>query len=160
MTPKILFDPIVSPLSTAGMPYYRETLLSAWPSHMIFEVGAPPLKLVQHPSSSWRITDWGGHGPNPRTSLRNQTENTRLTEKVPAGLQTPKFLSEKARETPTDTNQERRISDVSDAVGIEPSSVHADIPVTYQNVNIKYSRFGVADFDFGLVAESQFQYSN
>ncbi|KAA8565576.1 hypothetical protein EYC84_009428 [Monilinia fructicola] len=34
-----------TPLSTIGMPYYRENLLSAWPSHMIFEVGAPPVKV-------------------------------------------------------------------------------------------------------------------
>src|ERR1700753_383515 len=34
-----------TPLNLIGMPYYRHTLLSACPRHMIFEVGAPPAKM-------------------------------------------------------------------------------------------------------------------
>lgn len=34
-----------TPLNKIGMPYYRDVLLSAWPTHLTFEVGAPPAKI-------------------------------------------------------------------------------------------------------------------
>jgi PAB-dependent poly(A)-specific ribonuclease subunit 2 len=132
------------------MPYYREQLLSAWPSHMIFEVGAPPPKVDQQFLSSLKAMEWGGYGRNTRHLRRNQVENTRTAEKSSASLQAPKFLSEKARESANDASQERRISDVADAIGAtELSSLKAEVPVMYRNVEIKYSKFGVDDFDFG-----------
>jgi PAB-dependent poly(A)-specific ribonuclease subunit 2 len=145
-------DKETSPLSTVGMPYYREQLLSAWPSHMIFEVGAPPPKHDPQLMSTLKAMDWGGVGPNPKTVKRNQIENTRTAEKATPTLQAPKFLSEKAREAANDVGAERRISDVADAIGAaELSSLKADVPVMYRNVEIKYSKFGVDDFDFGFV---------
>jgi PAB-dependent poly(A)-specific ribonuclease subunit 2 len=134
------------------MPYYREQLLSAWPSHMVFEVGAPPLKIDQSVLSPLKATHWGHYGPNVRNVRRNQIENTRTSEKTSASLQAPKFLSEKAREAANEHSQERRISDVADAIGAtEMSSLKAEVPVMYRNVEIKYSKFGVDDFDFGSV---------
>ena len=136
------------------MPYYREQLLSAWPSHMIFEVGAPPQKFDPAFLASLKSTQspWALVGEKPRNMKRNQIENTRSTEKTSASLQAPKFLSEKARESANDATVERRISDVADALGAaELSSLKAEVPVMYRNVEIKYSKFGVDDFDFGLV---------
>jgi PAB-dependent poly(A)-specific ribonuclease subunit 2 len=47
-------------------------------------------------------------------------------------------------------SSELRISDVADAIGAtELSSLKAEVPVMYRNVEIKYSKFGVDDFDFG-----------
>jgi PAB-dependent poly(A)-specific ribonuclease subunit 2 len=135
------------------MPYYREQLLSAWPSHMIFEVGAPPPKLDPQVVSSMKTFEWGGHGRNPKNLRRNQVENTRTTEKASTSLQAPKFLSEKARESANENTLERRISDVGDAIGAtELSSLKAEVPPMYRNVEIKYSKFGVDDFDFGSVS--------
>lgn len=132
------------------MPYYREQLLSAWPSHMIFEIGAPPPKHDQRFLSSLKMTEWGGYGINTRGLPRNQIENTRTSEEPYVSLQAPKFLSEKARESVADGAAERRISDVADAIGAtELSSLKAEVPVMYRNVEIKYSKFGVDDFDFG-----------
>lgn len=134
------------------MPYYREQLLSAWPSHLIFEVGAPPVKVDQQLLASLKSTEWGGFGPNISSMKRNQVRNTRATEKASTSIQVPKFLSEKARESANDASSERRISDVADAIGAtELSSLKAEVPVMYRNVEIKYSKFGVDDFDFGLV---------
>jgi len=102
--------------------------------------------------SSLKATEWGGYGRNTRNLRRNQVENTRTTEKTSSSLQAPKFLSEKARESANDASVERRISDVADAIGAtELSSLKAEVPVMYRNVEIKYSKFGVDDFDFGLV---------
>lgn len=132
------------------MPYYREQLLSAWPSHMIVEVGAPPPKIDPQFLSTLKATEWGGYGRSSRTARRNQVENTRTTEKTSTSLQAPKFLSEKARESANSVSVERRISDVADAIGAtELSSLKAEVPVMYRNVEIKYSKFGVDDFDFG-----------
>ena len=132
------------------MPYYREQLLSAWPSHMIFEVGAPPPKIDPQLISCLKVAEWGGYGRNIRKVRRNQIENTRTPEKAPVTLQAPKFLSEKARESMNEASSERRISDAADAIGItEISSLKAEVPVMYRNVEIKYSKFGVDDFDFG-----------
>ncbi|TVY87329.1 PAN2-PAN3 deadenylation complex catalytic subunit, partial [Lachnellula willkommii] len=141
-----------TPLNTIGMPYYREQLLSAWPSHMIFEVGAPPSKLEPQLVSSLKRADWFDFAANTRNVRRNQIENTRTTEKTAASLQAPKFLSEKARESANEVaSSERRISDVADSIGAtELSSLKAEVPVMYRNVEIKYSKFGVDDFDFGF----------
>jgi PAB-dependent poly(A)-specific ribonuclease subunit 2 len=138
------------------MPYYREQLLSAWPSHMIFEVGAPPTnvetQLAVQLASPMKPWEHGSHGRSAKPLLRNHIENTRTSEKASTSLQAPKFLSEKARESANDTNVERRISDVADAIGAtELLSLKAEVPVMYRNVEIKYSKFGVDDFDFGQV---------
>ncbi len=147
---EILLLILHSPLSSIGMPYYREQLLSAWPSHMIFEVGAPPSKIDPQLMASLKVADWGGYAKNTHKGRRNQVENTRTPEKAPVTLQAPKFLSEKAREAVNEASSERRISDVADAIGItELSSLKAEVPVMYRNVEIKYSKFGVDDFDFG-----------
>ncbi|RAL62585.1 hypothetical protein DID88_004433 [Monilinia fructigena] len=82
-----------------------------WPSHMIFEVGAPPVKVESSYISSPKVFD---------------------ADKAPASIQAPKFLSEKAREAVNDATSERGTI------------------ALYMNVEIKYSKFGVDDFDFGF----------
>ncbi|RKF78846.1 PAN2-PAN3 deadenylation complex catalytic subunit PAN2 [Golovinomyces cichoracearum] len=146
-----------TPLNTVGMPYYREPLLSIWPNQQIYEVGAPPPKLDQQLKSTLKINEWGAYGRNPSTCFRNQVEDTRQAEKNPVGLQVPKFLSEKTREeSRLDADSEQRTSIESDSFGIELLSVKADIPVTYRTLDIKYSRYGVADFDFGYYNKTKF----
>ncbi|KAG4032688.1 hypothetical protein MFRU_006g01540 [Monilinia fructicola] len=141
-----------TPLSTIGMPYYRENLLSAWPSHMIFEVGAPPVKVESSFISSPKVFDGYICGRNERRDIRrNQVENTRKTDKAPASIRAPKFLSEKAREAVNDATPERGINDISDTIGNkELPTLQAGIIALYMNVEIKYSKFGVDDFDFGF----------
>lgn len=141
-----------SPLSTVGMPYYREQLLSAWPSHLVFEIGAPPSKIDPQLMQTLKNGPFGFSGPNPRKTRRNQVENTRISDKPMPTLQAPKFLSEMAREAADDSGAERKLSDVADYItAAERSSLKADVPVMYRNVEIKYSKFGVDDFDFGFV---------
>ncbi|PBP25759.1 putative PAB-dependent poly(A)-specific ribonuclease subunit PAN2 [Diplocarpon rosae] len=145
-----------TPLSSIGMPYYREQLLSSWPSHLVFETGAPPPRIDQQFMSTLKVTDWGGYGRNNRTSKRNQIENTREVKKMHASLQAPKFLSEKAREASTDGAGDRRHSNSSSSseatTAIQSTGTKIDVPRwCYDRVEIRYSKFGVDDFDFGQV---------
>lgn len=115
---------------------------------MIFEVGAPPLKVDSSFLISPKATEWAIYGRNARKGLRNQVENTRKSEKASAAIPAPKFLSEKAREA--DTTPERKIGDLAEATGLkELPSLKAQVDPLYRNVEIKYSKYGVDDFDFG-----------
>lgn len=132
------------------MPYYREVLLSAWPT-TISEVGLPPTKFDPQFLDSLMPADFGLYGRNSRGLRRNQVDKTRKVEKATAsGIQAPKFLSEKARESAkavsgaeSEDHVEHLLTNLANATGSD------DAPAWYRNVEIKYSKFGVDDFDFG-----------
>ena len=144
-----LADPF-RPLNLVGMPFYRETLLSSWPSHIVSEVGAPPIKIEPSILASLKRTDIGGYAPWPRKTKRYQVEDTRALQRAQDSLAAPKFLSEKAKDDIKRQNGERRISDALETLGdlALHGSTKQDVPVIYRNVEIKYSKFGVDDFDF------------
>lgn len=141
---------IFRPLSTVGMPYYREQLLSAWTSAQLYEVGNPPVKINPKILNSLRPHEIGSWAPNPRIVQRNQADKSRVQENTEATLAAPKFLSEKARVSESDEFSERQMSHVQEALvnATLSGSTKADVPIIYRNVEIKYSKFGVDDFDF------------
>jgi len=131
------------------MPYYHDVLASAWPD-FVHDVGAPPAQI--DPQFMATLTPWefGFFGPNKRGLLRNQVEGGRSAGR--AGLQVPKFLSEKPK-----TKSATGSSSVEEEVDKFSNSLHAmeidssktEVPLKYRALEIKYSRFGVDDFDFG-----------
>ena len=134
------------------MPFYKEALLSGWPSHMIFEVGAPPPKVDPTVLGSMARTDIGFYAKNPKTKRRNQVEDTRLADRINDSLTAPKFLSEKARAAQS-TNESgsgaNAIETMETLTDLHLDDVtRKDVPTMYGNVEIKYSKFGVDDFDF------------
>lgn len=141
-----------TPLNTIGMPYYSEALLSAWPSHMVFEVGAPSAPVEPSLPFHLQAADMGHYAPNlnPRKLLRYQAEDTRAGH-VPASIAAPKFLSEKAKEAPSNGSS-RKLSDAAESLaGITlngRAQTDEERMLKYSNVEIRYSRFGVDDFDF------------
>ncbi|RBR26581.1 uncharacterized protein FIESC28_00578 [Fusarium coffeatum] len=148
-----------TPLNTIGMPHYRETLASAWPD-IPCDVGAPPVKFDGQFLSGLKATEFGLYGRNSRGLRRNQAENTRNVHKSGgSGLKAPKFLSEKARELATsnaadsDDKVDELLGTLTD-MGIE--SKKSEVPVMYRNVEIKYSKFGVDDFDFGFYNKTRY----
>jgi hypothetical protein len=142
-----------SPLSTVGMPYYKEHLLSGWPSHMVFEVGAPPPKIDSTILNNMARTEMGYFAKNPRTKRRYQVEDTRQTDRSNDSLTAPKFLSEKARAAQSFSESDVKTTETMEAL----TDLHLDdvtrkdVPAMYGNVEIKYSKFGVDDFDFAYV---------
>lgn len=139
-----------TPLSSVGMPYYREVLLSAWPRDAIYEIGAPPVKEDPQFLASAQRRDWGFYGKNTRKQRRNQVEDTRSLDKEQNSLKAPRFLSEKAH-TPAGTPApEEVVPESVKSVAPRPLESHnVDVPELYQNIEIMYSKYGIDDFDFG-----------
>ena len=136
------------------MPYYREQLLSVWTSNQLYEVGNPPPKIDPVILKNARPNEVGSWANNPRKTRRNQAEKRRTIESNGSSIAAPKFLSEKAREVETDVLSEQQIYDIQDELAntILSGSTKSDVPIMYRNVEIKYSRFGIDDFDFKSVS--------
>ncbi|KAL0934164.1 pab-dependent poly -specific ribonuclease subunit [Colletotrichum truncatum] len=148
-----------TPLNSIGTPYYRDVLLSAWPD-LASDVGAPPTKLDPQFLSGLKATDFGMYGRNSRGLRRNQVEDTRNLDKSNAsGILAPKFLSEKAREfakTPVTGDDEMPEDVANSLMQMEIDPLKSECPPMYRNVEIKYSKFGVDDFDFGFYNRTQY----
>ncbi|KAI1129895.1 PAB-dependent poly(A)-specific ribonuclease subunit PAN2 [Nemania abortiva] len=158
---RVEFDAWDTPLSSIGMPYYREVLLSAWPGNMVTEVGLPPVKIDPQALATLQEREWGFYGKNTRPLRRNQVEDVRSSESPQSTLKAPKFLSEKARElakSPAGTPApEEIIPDIPLVIHESKLESHKiEVPELYQHIEIKYSKFGIDDFDFGYFNKSQY----
>lgn len=148
-----------TPLNSVGMPHYREALLSAWPD-LLSDVGAPPTKLEPQFVAGLKQSEFGQYGRNTRGLRRNQVEDTRNLDRGNAsGILAPKFLSEKAREfamaTVGNASGDEKVDDVAHSLmQMEIDPTKQECHPMYRNVEIKYSKFGVDDFDFGYVSLS------
>lgn len=144
-------------VSSVGMPYYRETLLSNWPNSLIHQVGTSTPR-IDNLDSSFRTCDFGKVGTNPRTRLRHQAPDL-VQQSLPDPLSAPKFLSEKSKVENTESDPHRRMSeDLLKALTqfkVDGKTVK-DARFLYRNVEIKYSRFGVEDFDFRYYNKTKF----
>ncbi|GAB7366460.1 hypothetical protein MBLNU230_g8255t1 [Neophaeotheca triangularis] len=148
-----------TPLSMIGMPYYREMLFSGWAYNPVHEVGAPPPKIDPDILNNLRSFEFGAHAPNPRKARRYQVEDTRKLREAQPMLVAPKFLSEKTKDDGTEGEMERRLSeDIGKSLNDLTANGRSktDIPVWYHNVEIKYSKFGVDDFDFGYYNKTKY----
>ncbi|KAL9029431.1 MAG: hypothetical protein Q9196_002325 [Gyalolechia fulgens] len=144
------------PISTIGMPYYREKLLSVWSEDPVYELGFLPPKIDADVLKHMSPSGIGFKAHNPKKTLRNQMHRLSIIDSNGIALAAPKFLSEKSHETNGETGKERRISDAEAFTnpGLV-SSVKAEVPAMYRLMEIKYSRYGVDDFDFGYYNQTQ-----
>ena len=134
-----------------GMPHYREKLLSAWPDDQVYEVGFLPAKVDPEVLKTMLPAQIGYRAVNPRKTLRNQVHRTRLIESSGTIIVPPQFLSEKARNAEKTPIRSRRITDAVETLpntALAGSTKAEGVPVMYRNVEIKYSKFGIDDFDF------------
>ncbi|KAJ1976780.1 poly(A)-specific ribonuclease [Dimargaris verticillata] len=143
-----------TPLSVVGLPYYDEPLLSQWPANRIYEVGKPPYPIDPTMLDSAKWIDFVGYVPNPRDRRRNQVPPTlRATKNAPL------FRSQQARQRRTQAHTvsdsaPRRPSMTSPGTPKAPGRAHK-VPSYYERVEIRYSKFGVEDFDFEFYNRTQ-----
>lgn len=120
---------------------------------MVFEVGAPPPKIDNNILNSMARTEMGFFAKNPKTKRRYQVEDTRQSDRSSDSLTAPKFLSEKARAAQSSSESDSKTAQTMQTL----TDLHLDdvtrkeVPAMYGNVEIKYSKFGVDDFDFAYV---------
>jgi PAB-dependent poly(A)-specific ribonuclease subunit 2 len=98
-------------------------------------------------------TELGFFAKNPKTKRRYQVEDTRQGDRTSDSLTAPKFLSEKARAAQSSSESDTKTAQTMQTL----TDLHLDdvtrkeVPAMYGNVEIKYSKFGVDDFDFAYV---------
>ncbi|KAI8384404.1 ubiquitin carboxyl-terminal hydrolase-domain-containing protein [Radiomyces spectabilis] len=138
-----------SPLSSVGMPYYTEPLLSIWSPMATYEVGHPPAQIDEEVLRNMKTLDFVGYAPNPGNMLRNQIPRRK---KAAHKKDIPKFRSEQEREMLMATNV--LSSSVGDLKSVDPSGLI--MPKIYSRVEIQYSKFGVDDFDFGYYNRTKY----
>ena len=140
-----------------GIPYYREQLLSGWSNSLVYEVGDPPVKIDPALLKLAQQNELGFFAPNLRKTRRNQAEKTRSSETNGSTISAPKFLSEKAREAEQEQSLDQKVDELQDALAhsLLENATKSDVPIIYRNVEIKYSRFGVDDFDFEFYNRTQ-----
>ena len=133
-------DPEV-PLSEVGMPYYSTELLSSWPNHLLYEVGVPTPRIDEKTLKGMTRQDWYLYGRwNSNGRRRYQVDKTERVEEL------PRFRSQ--------VEKERALAGADENEAVEKvvgrfEGGEGGIPNYYKEVEIKYSKFGVEDFDFG-----------
>ncbi|KAJ2997993.1 poly(A)-specific ribonuclease [Globomyces sp. JEL0801] len=136
------------PLSTVGMPYYTKPLLSIWPNNLVFPIGKPSPKIPPEILKNVKMVDFVGYAPNPKLFKRNQ-----VLVSNSGHPKEPKFRSEQELESMKSGDRQRQIGLFDQANNV---SIDVGIPFHYKSVEIKYSRFGVEDFDFGFYNQTEY----
>lgn len=103
-------------------------------------MGKPPPKIDLDILQTMTPAEFGGYTKNPRRTRRNQVDTEPQDLNPPA----PRFLSEKGKE------KDKQAPEADQAVVVDERGIRRlyDVPSHYKKVEIKYSRFGVDDFDF------------
>lgn len=133
-------DWLFSPLNTIGMPYYHDELLSAWPPHMVFEVNKLPQKID---TDILAAVAKMGYAPYHKRVPRYCIEKTPAD--APGIVPAPKFLSQQAK-----NKNPKEPDDFGDGKSLfgDEARRQFEVPPVFRKVEIKYSKFGVDDFDF------------
>ncbi|CDK24431.1 unnamed protein product [Kuraishia capsulata CBS 1993] len=144
----ISIDKDDDPLNGVKLPYYSDTLLSAWPIHAKFTLGAMPEKIdpeILH--SSKRVQQFlVAPYDHDKFGKRNVSTKFQAIKKLTKnGVKVPKFISERATLETENSKSETLKNQTS---MFEYTSRTNNVPNCFSKVEILYSKFGVDDFDF------------
>ncbi|GJN87292.1 hypothetical protein Rhopal_000240-T1 [Rhodotorula paludigena] len=153
-----------TPLNSIGMPYYDAPLLSLFPQDMMSPSShaASRRRVPIDPQilASAKTVDFVGYATYPahlRAASRRNQIRTSANAKVAGrlGVDAPMFRSERER---ADAKRRRDYGDEARQEDEEQEEVgHEDqMPKHYRRVEIKYSRFGIDDFDFGFYNKTSY----
>ncbi|KAL1923050.1 uncharacterized protein VTP21DRAFT_9426 [Calcarisporiella thermophila] len=137
-----------SPFSLIGLPYYRDPLLSTFPPNITFEVGKAAPEIDSQVLAHMKTIDFVGYAPNPGTHRRNQVPTKSNASQ--SRMEVPKFRSEQAKELYFGNSGASADPLFFDEVAGPTDVSGLTMPKYYRRVEIKYSRFGIEDFDFGF----------
>ena len=139
------------PLNTIGLPYYKETLLSAWPTQTIFRsAGTIPKPIDSSILQNAQIID--GIAVAPYDSEKYGPRN--LAKKyVPiiTNSEAGKFKSSKISNSPSKKNKTQE-----NLFEFKESEESNSPPPAFRKLEILYSKFGVDDFDFDSYNQTHF----
>ncbi|PVG02168.1 hypothetical protein CPB86DRAFT_811668 [Serendipita vermifera] len=132
-----------TPLSSIGMPYYTDYLLSSWDKDFqsVPEYYPPPMKIPPQIMTSLKKVDELSFASMPRELRGKRNVLPSLGPKRQG-----RFRSDRKRhqgESPPPESHE----------GTQRGD---QIPRYYQRVEIEYSKFGIEDFDFGFYNKTPF----
>lgn len=133
------------------MPYYRETLLSAWGNDVPFEAYQPTPKIDPIVERTMQPSRVGHIAQNHSTSRRNQVDVPTLTNVNGSGGTNPnqseKYLKDGGdNRKQTDGLTAEILADLTFS-----GATKENVPWYYLNVKIKYGRYGISDFNFRFV---------
>lgn len=147
-----------TPLNVIGVPHYEDPLLSNFSPYDYATVYSPffnpPEVIPTSVLSNLNYQDFVGYGQLPKEfkGKRNMVTARSGAGKLALGRgaigsrreSEPRFRSDK------DRVQREQAEDIEEATSA------GGIPKYFRNVEIKYSKFGVEDFDFGFYNQTQY----
>lgn len=144
------------PLNTIGMPHYRETLLSAWPTQTIFRsAGTIPKQIDNSILESAQQVGPGIFEASYDKAKYGKRNMAKKYVKVAGSSASGKFLSSKTV-SPTKTSRHPEASMEEDAFEFKCESNTSKVPNAFKKLEILYSKFGIDDFDFDYYNQTKF----
>ena len=146
----ILVSVFYRPLNTIGLPYYDSQLLSSWTPHFLPHPSSlyypPPVKIPPQITSTMKTKDNVAYAPLPKElkGRRNMVSTGRRDQ--------GRFRSGRKGDDVSITQwYKMTFANLAQPEPDTPIFDPSEIPRLYRKVEIEYSKFGVEDFDFGLV---------
>ncbi|ORY23812.1 ubiquitin carboxyl-terminal hydrolase-domain-containing protein [Naematelia encephala] len=147
-----------TPLNLIGMPYYDEPLLSNFPPADYAPITSPffnpPEPIPPSVLSTMKMVDFVGYASNPK-ELRGKRYV--VTARPGAGKRATGKAVGRRDSAPRFRSEKDRKAQQSVSLDIDEETVpYGQMPKFYRKVEIKYSKFGVEDFDFDFYNRTEF----